>query len=247
MPDFGDTIRITSDEHREIFARLQPHLPPYLTKVEPSRYGYGLCFEFKPFTGREEEPSAPDASYDDPKLRYSAESDDPAEYRLRVAAREILSDLYSRARAEWKVAAYVADLRQVVKDAPARWEAYEQAANALDSAYGYLRTPQAGAEWPSAISRLVDAQERALAAARAFDDRAAEIAAVQYKHLYADLGDAAALAAAGYPEAKDWHIGDGFGGYYSQSLLEKVRHLTDEQDAHLAKVGRLAGSGTALA
>ncbi|PAM99593.1 hypothetical protein CJI59_22095 [Streptomyces sp. Alain-F2R5] len=101
---------------------------------------------------------------------------------------------------------------------------------------------QAAREWPAAISRLVDAQDAALAAAAAFDSRAIDIADVHYKHLYADLSQDQALAKAGYPEAKDWHVGDGFGGYFRDGLAEKVTGLIEQQDAHLAKVGRLSGT-----
>ncbi|MFB7598379.1 hypothetical protein [Streptomyces sp. NPDC056160] len=237
----GSTFTLTPDETGEVFARLQPYLPPYLKKIEIGPLGWGLRFEFVPFTGCEDEPVEPASSYGDPRLTYVLESEDAVEHRLRTAARTILADLFSQAREEWKGAAYVVALRRVVKDAPARWWAYEREAKALESAYAYLRAPQAAAEWPSAISRLVDAQERALAAAAAFDERAVDIAQVHYEHLYADLGPDQALAKAGYPEAKDWHVGDGFGGCFRDGLADKVRRLIEEQEAHLAKVSRLSG------
>ncbi|MFC9131865.1 hypothetical protein ACFT4A_34220 [Streptomyces sp. NPDC057099] len=238
----GITVTITADEHRQIWERLTPHLPRYLTKVENHPSGWGLRFEFAPFTGREEEPARPRASYEDPRLRYVPESEDATEHRLREAARHILGDLYDEARKEWKDAAYVADLRQAVQDAPDRWKTYEREMKALQSAYDYLRTPQAGPEWPAAISRLVDAQERALAAAVAFDDRAVDIARVHDKHLYADLSHAGALAKAGYPEGAHWHIGSAFGGYLSGFLAEEVGRLIKQQEDHITKVARLAGT-----
>jgi hypothetical protein len=251
MP-LGHTVTVTSGEMHEIFKRLAPYLPPYLRKVEPRPSGYGLRVEFAPFTGRENEPTKPRAFYDDPKLTYVRESDDPAEHQLRRKASLIIDEVYNTARAEWKDAAYVADLKQVVKDAPDRWKTYERELKALESAYTYLRTPEASQEWPSALSRLVDAQDRTRTAAVAFDERAEEIAAVHEKHLYADLGHAAALANAGYPEAKDWHIvsHDQYGsGYFSDwstsvPLQERVRRLVAEQDAHVSKVGRLSSTAT---
>ncbi|MGA5508901.1 hypothetical protein [Streptomyces umbrinus] len=243
----GRSYRITPEGMTEIWERLRPYLPAYLTAVHhhPSH----LRFEFAPFTGREKEPSTPDVSTD-PKLTYG--SDDEAERTLRKAARGILDDLYEQAGHQWRDAAYVADLRKTVGDAGARWQAYEREAKALESAYGYLRTPEAAAEWPSALSRLVDAQDRAKAAAAAFDERAWEIARVHDTHLYADLGHVAALAAAGYPEAKAWHItsADDYGrSYYSKwdtgvPLTERVRRLIEQQDNHVAKVGRLSGTAT---
>ncbi|MGW3464939.1 hypothetical protein ACWDE9_37600 [Streptomyces olivaceoviridis] len=237
----SDTITVTADEHRQIFDRLAPHLPSYLRKVEPSSYR-GLRFEFAAFTGREKEPAKPDSYYKDPRLTYVPESEDATEHRLRQAAQIILGDLYDQAREEWKVAAYVADLRKVVRDAPERWRTYEREAASLEAAYAYLRTAQAGQEWPAAVSRLVDAQDRTLAAAAAFDERAQDIAAAHYQHLYADLSPDQALAQAGYPGAATWHVGDGFGGYFSDSLKEKVAGLIEQQEAHLAKVRRLAGA-----
>ncbi|MER5973286.1 hypothetical protein ABT112_26770 [Streptomyces sp. NPDC002055] len=248
----GDTFTITPDEMRAIFARLQPHLPPYLRKIEPHESGWGMRYEFATFTGREEEPAKPSSYYDDPQLRYVRESENAAEHQLRLKATHILTDLYDRACDQWKDAAYVADLKAALRDAPSRWRAYEQARKALEAANGYLRTPQAAAEWPSAISRLVDAQEQALAAAVAFDERAEDIAKVHDRHVYAELGSDAAYTKAGCPEAKDWHITDAdhychsYRGYHSSlhyaPLAETVRALIEQQDAHLAKVGRLSGT-----
>lgn len=247
-PDQGvgmplDTITITGDEHRQIFERLAPHLQPYLRKIEPDPCGWGLRFEFAPFTGREQAPAVPRSRYDDPRLNYVPSSQDPTEHRLREAADHILGELYDQAHREWKDAAYVADLRMLVKDAPDRWKTYEREAKALESAYAYLRTAQAAAEWPAALSRLVDAQERALAVAEAFDERAEDIAHVHSKHLYADLGHDQALAAAGYPEGAQWHVGNTFDGYFSDTLESRVRALIEEQQSHLRAVARLSGMG----
>ncbi|MET7458030.1 hypothetical protein ABZT03_40535 [Streptomyces sp. NPDC005574] len=241
MP-FADTVTITGDEHREIFNRLAPYLPSYLQKVEPNPSGWGLRFTFAPFTGREARPDRPAASHGDPRLRHVAESQDPAEYRLRRAARIILSDIYEAAYEKWKDAAYVAALQAVVQDAPRRWQAYEREAKALEAAYAYLRTPEAAREWPAALSRLIDAQDRTRGAAEAFDMRARQIASVHEEHLYADLGHDAALKAAGYPEAKDWHIGSAYEGSYSDFLTEQVNRLITEQERHLAKVSRLSNT-----
>lgn len=173
MP-LGYSFQITPQELDEIFARLQPYLPKYLKKVNAGPYG-GLRFEFEPFTGREEEPYEP-ATHDDPKLSYVRESEKEAEHLIRQKAGVVLSNLYETAREEWKDAAYVADLKAVVKDAPGRWKTYQHEIKALGTAYDYLRTPDAAKEWPSAVSRLVDAQDRTTAAAIAFDERAEEIA-----------------------------------------------------------------------
>ncbi|WP_189268689.1 hypothetical protein [Streptomyces fuscichromogenes] len=244
----GTTITIEGDELREVFARLSPHLPPYLRKIGPRPYN-GLSFEFAPFTGRENKPTTPQSFYDDPKLRFASQSDDPTEHLVRTAARTIMGDLIEAARGEWRDAAHVADLKAVVGNAPDRWRTYERELKALEAAYSYLRTPEAAKEWPSALSRLVDAQDRTSEAAVAFDERAEEIARVHDQHLYADLGHAAALARAGCPDAGDWHIvsADQYSNTWfsdwntSVPLQERTRRLVAQQDAHVAKVGRLSG------
>jgi hypothetical protein len=247
----GHTVTLTATEMDTIISRLQPHFPPYLLKIEPGPYS-GLRFTFAPFTGREPKPARPQSFWDDPQLTFVPQSKHPTEHRLRRCAGQILDDLYEEAAEQWKDAAYVADLKQVVGDAPDRWRAYERESKALESAYSYLRTGEAATEWPAALSRLVDAQDRTRAAAARFDDRAEEIARVHQKHLYADLGHVAALTQAGYPEAKDWHIAsaDVYGSsYYSAlnsygPLTEQVRRLIEQQDNHVTKVGRLMGTAT---
>ncbi|MFB7657918.1 MULTISPECIES: hypothetical protein [unclassified Streptomyces] len=241
MSALGHTFQIAPEEMREIMERLTPHFPPYLRKIEPNALGWGLHFVFVPFTGREPEPCTPRSFYNDPKLTHVSESDDEAEHLLREKAGAVMSNLYEAAREEWKEAVYVADLREVVKDAPYRWTVYARAAKDLERAYTYLRTPAAGQEWPAAVSRLVDAQDQATAAAIAFDERAVDIARVHDTHLYADVGRVQALTRAGFPEAKDWHVGDGFGGVFHGGLADQVASLIKDQDAHLARVGRLAG------
>ncbi|WP_228981221.1 hypothetical protein [Streptomyces sp. DH12] len=242
------SFQITSDELNEIYARLQPYFPKYLTKIEP--HTYGIRFEFQPFTGREEEPIKP-LVRDDPKLSYVAESDNQTEYLIREKAHVILSNLYYQAREKWGHAAYVADLKDVVRDTPDRWKTYQHELKALGTAYDYLRTPDAAREWPAAVSRLIDAQDRTRAAARAFDQRAREIAQVRETHLGAELTLTEALAAAGYPDSRDWDIADArdYGQHYysdwdSHPLEETTRRLIEQQDNHVAKVGRLSGASS---
>ncbi|MFE1519571.1 hypothetical protein ACFW9I_22575 [[Kitasatospora] papulosa] len=239
---------ITPDEMTEILDRLKPHLPPYLKEIGRGPYG-GLVVEFEPFTGREAEPVRPSTRYDD-RLRYVPEADDEAEHLLREKAARVLDRLFEQAGENWRDAAYVADLRRIVQDAPARWAAYRREAEALDTAYAYLRTPKAAAEWPSAVSRLIDAQSRAGAAAAAFDERGQQIADAHDRHVYADLGRQAALTAAGYPEAAEWHIADASSYGRRQymdwethpPLTEQIRRQVEQQDTHLAKVRRLTGT-----
>lgn len=235
----GRSYRITPEGMTEIFNRLRPYLPPYLKAVH--HHPTWLQFEFAPFTGREKEPCSPSVRTD-PNLSYR--TDDEAERALRNAAIGVLDALYEQAGQQWRNAAYAADLKQVVQDAGTLWQAYRRELTGMEAAYAYLRSPEAGAEWRSAVSRLIDAQERALRAAEAFDCRAVRIAEVHEKYLYADYGHAAALAAAGYPEAADWQIADIDDYGTSRSLSGRLHSLIEQQNTHVAKVGRLSGMAT---
>jgi hypothetical protein len=251
--------RLTGQQIDEIFnVRLRPHLPAYLTKVEP--HTYHIRYTFKPFTGREAEPTEPDYKLicDDPKLahqHWDKEAGRPiadeVEYELREAARHLLSDVYRQARIEWKNARHVADLKTVVKNTGDLWKAHNQAKRAVEAAFAYLRDPDAAKEWPAAVSRLIDAQDTYMAAAVTFDDRAQEIAEVHDRHLYEHmLGYTEALVAAGYPEAKDWYItsaddyGKNYRGEYGRyTTAGQAQALIKEQEAHVTKVARLSGMG----
>jgi hypothetical protein len=251
------SYRLTSQQIDEIFnVRLRPYLPAYLTKVEP--HSYHISYTFKPFTGREAEPTEPDYKLicDDPKLaheHWDKESGRPiadeAEYELREVARDLLSDVYRAARIDWKNARHIAELKTTVKDTGNLWKAHNQAKRAVEAAFAYLRDADAAMEWPAAVSRLVDAQDAYLSAAVAFDDRAQEIAEVHERHFHEEmLGYSEALIAAGFPEAKDWPIASTYdygkdyrGEYGSGTLAGQAQALIKEQEAHVAKVGRLAG------
>ncbi|MGW6488148.1 hypothetical protein [Streptomyces sp. NPDC055056] len=241
--DLGDTVTVTDDEMGMILARIEPYLPTHLLAMDPAPY-VGLRYSFAPFTGREEGPNRPEASYDDPALAYVRDDIDPVEHRLRRAARSILDDVFQRARELWKNAAYVAHLRDAVQDAPARWQAYERELKAVDAADAYLRTPEAGREWPAAVCRLIDAHQRLTAAATAFEERAREIARVHETFLYADLGHDDALAAAGHPAGRDWVIGSAYEGHYDATLTTWVRRHIQHQQDHVAQVSRLSGTPT---
>ncbi|GAA3153004.1 hypothetical protein ACFQ0X_43755 [Streptomyces rectiviolaceus] len=252
----GSDYALTGPQIEDIFnVRLRPYLPAYLTNVAPKTYG--VRYTFKPFTGREEEPTAPRRIYDDPKLAYQHLDEkagrpvaDEAEYDLREAARFFLDDVYREARIEWKNARHVAELKTVVKDTGDRWKAHGRAKDAVEAAFSYLRDPQAAKEWPSAVSRLVDAQDTYLAAALAFDTRASEIAEVHDRYMHEEsLGYDEALKAAGYPQGKDWPIGSPGdygrnyrGEYDSGTLAGQAQAAIKAQEEHVAKVGRLSGA-----
>lgn len=247
----------TADQLTDILGRLRPYLPAQLTTVTPGRYN--LRFTFTPFTGLEPQPQEPTRYWEDPKLAYEhrdrAEGRpiaDETEYKLRELARMILDDSYAAARIEWKNARHVAQLKKTVKDAGTLWKAHLQAKSAVDAAFAYLRDSQAATEWPAAVSRLVDAQDTYMAAALTFDERAQEIAEVHSENSHEEmLGYDEALAAAGYPEAKDWQIasaddyGTDYRGEYGRyTTAGQAQRLIKDQEAHVAKVGRLTGQPT---
>ncbi|WP_424893295.1 hypothetical protein [Streptomyces sp. XH2] len=254
----GETFKVTADELKNIFnVRLAPYLPANLEKVEPHPSGWGNSYTFKPFTGREARPEEPECYWEDPKLAYrhvDKEAGRPEagedEYDLREKARFFLSEVYRQARIEWRNAAHVTELKAVVKDTGDRWKAHSQAKHAVEAAFAYLRAPEAAKEWTAAISRLVDAQDAYLAAAIAFDVRAQEIADVHSRNFHEYmLGCDEALVAAGYPEAKDWHIasddyyGKNYRGEYDpHTIAGQAQTLIKEHDAHVAKVSRLSGA-----
>jgi hypothetical protein len=251
-----NSYRLTGQQINEIFnVRLRPHLPAYLTKVEPLTYH--VRYTFKPFTGQEPQPMTPERYWEkDLNLTFRHMDEQAgrlvateAEYELREAARFLLDDVYRAARIEWKNARHVADLKTVVKNTGDLWKAHNQAKRAVEAAFAYLRDTDAAKEWPAAVSRLVDAQDTYMAAAIAFDDRAQEIAEVHEKHFHEEmLGYTEALVAAGFPEAKDWPIGSTYdygrnycGEYDRSTLAGQAQALIKEQEAHVAKVGRLTG------
>ncbi|MEU6664259.1 hypothetical protein [Streptomyces sp. NPDC046821] len=252
---FGRTHSLSGEQVAEIFnVRLRPHLPKYLSKVEPNTYS--VRYVFLPFTGREPEPMTPERYWEDPNLAFKHMDEeagravaDEAEYDLREAARFLLDNVYTEARIEWRNARHIAELKTVVQDTGARWKAHNLAKRACEAAFAYLRDPAAATEWTSAISRLVDAQGTYMKAAGAFDERAQEIAETHDRHFHEEmLGDNEALIAAGYPDGKDWYIthsdyyGRSYRGEYDErTLAGRAQSLIKEQEEHVRKVGSLAG------
>ncbi|MFI2620366.1 hypothetical protein [Streptomyces sp. NPDC018584] len=258
----GHTFQVTADEYKEIFnVRLAPYLPAHLAKVEPRPSGWGNTYTFKPFTGREPEPTAPDYKKicDDPKLSHQHWDEkagrpvaDEAEYDLRDKACYFLDEVYREARIEWRNARYIAALKATVKNTGDLYKQYRQAKPAVDAAFAYLRDPEAAKEWPAAISRLIDTHTTLMAAAEAFDERARQIAEVHEGHMHEEApGYDEALKAAGYPEAREWpiasehHYGKNYRGEYDPHTLSgQAQALIKEQEEHVAKVGRLSGTTT---
>jgi hypothetical protein len=244
--DFGIT-RVTSDELTEVLDRLKPYLPQQLRTVG-SRDGRLYC-EFHAFNGVTTEPYPPSAAQSDPRLSFLPEGGDPVEKTLRHTAHTILIDIYERARREWQDVRYVELLREKAGDADALWQTYLDKATALKEAYDFLRDPAASAAWPSALSRLLDAQNSAVAAATAFEAQAEQIARIHRAFLVTDLSEREALMAAGFPNATDWPVADHYVyervardfGQSDLPLVEQVRRLVAEQKDHVREIRELSG------
>ncbi|WP_329583626.1 hypothetical protein [Streptomyces sp. NBC_01361] len=252
----GYDYTLTGAELEDIFnVRLRPYLPTYLIKVDPQTHS--IRYTFTPFTGQEDEPTTPRRYSEDPKLAYQHLDEKArrsiateAEYELREAARFLLDDIYRAARIEWKNARYIAALKAAVKNAGDLWKAHNQAKRAAEAAFSYLREPDAAKEWTAAVSRLVDAHDTYMKAAVAFDERARDIAEVHDQNLYEESPSyKEAYASAGFPEAWDWPIAElgdyGLnyrGEYREDTLAGRAQALIKEQEAHVAKVGRLSGA-----
>ncbi|MEV7080052.1 hypothetical protein AB0N88_16125 [Streptomyces sp. NPDC093516] len=251
------SYRLTGPQVEEIFnVRLRPYLPSYLVKLEP--HTYHVRYTFTPFTGHEAEPETPARCLEDPNLAYRHTDKeagrpvaDDAEYELRSAARDLLDDVYRAARAQWRNARHVAELKATVKNAGDLLKTHHQARRAVEAAFAYLREPQAATEWPAVLSRLIDAQDAYLAAAVAFDERAREIAKVHDRNTHEEmLSYAEALTAAGYPEGGSWPIVSAedydnhtWGSYGSATTAGQAQALIKEQEAHVARIARLSGTG----
>lgn len=226
---------------RDIIERIRRDLPSRVERIEP--HGIGCVqYTLTPYTGTEPRPENPVSYRADLSLALSdAERE---EKRAREIGRHILYDINETMLREWSDARYIRDLAKAVKAASGLWRDYWRTSRALEDAYAYLRTSAAAGEWRSAISRLIDAQDRALAAARAFDERARDIAQVHDDNVYSDLTHLEALTRAGYPAAAEWDVApvSEYGPWSPprSPLEEKVRQLIEQQDAHLAKVARLS-------
>ncbi|MFF7329688.1 hypothetical protein [Streptomyces sp. NPDC008150] len=232
------SIVLTSEDQKVIFARLASYLPATLKKIEPGPYA-GFRYTFTTYTGREQEPCTP-AIGRDPQLTPMREADNPHEYKIRAAARDILDGIYAEAHRHWHNAAYAAALAQAIGDAPTLWKTYTNELRTMTAAFDYLRDPEASREWPSAIARLLDAQDRTIAAAEAFDIPARNIARVHDEYLYSDYGHAEAFAAAGHPNAKDWDIPSH--NTWRGTLADKIREAVTRQRERIATIGHLTGT-----
>lgn len=200
---------------------------PHYQGVSKNEYN-SVRFNFKPFTGAEEEPTRPRDLWDDDSLSREAHG--------------FVSEQYEAARILWRDAKYVRGLQTAALGAQSLWDDYIQARSEMSAAFAALdATPDT--QWRSTISLLIAAQEKSLAAASKWDGRAEGIARVHYKFLYSGLSHAEAYKRAGV-DAGEWVIGDvdDYSGWCSGApLTKRVTEAVDQQREHLRKIASLTG------
>ncbi|MEV8455526.1 hypothetical protein AB0467_28460 [Streptomyces sp. NPDC052095] len=212
------------DDIQQLAQQLTDHHHPHFQGVTTNPHGT-LSFSFAKFTGAEPEPDLPREVWKDTRLPQEA---------LRL-----LEDEFAEARSLWRDAAYVRALTALRPEATSAWGDYVQARECMNEAFAALDTT-ADTHWRAAVSVLVAAQERALAAARAWDWQAAGLAAVDEKYLYSSISPAEAYARAGL-DTTGWVLesASAYAGYGDSPLMERVNGVVERQRDHVQKVASL--------
>ncbi|MFD8853608.1 hypothetical protein [Streptomyces sp. NPDC059604] len=202
---------------------------PHFQGVAKTEYN-SVAFAFAAFTGLEKEPVLPREVQTDS--------------RLTSAACDLLEEEYREARSLWYDARYVRALTDLRPAATQAWGTFDQARTQLDEAFAALATTD-DTHWHAAVSRLVTAQDQALKAARAWDERAIEIVRVDEKFLGGDLSGRDAYARAGL-DTTGWVIGDSYNyrGYDGGPLVRQMSAVITQQREHLQTVASLTGDRT---
>lgn len=199
---------------------------PHFQSAEKNQHNT-VRLSFRPFTGEEDEPRRPAASWRDETLSR--------------AAKDLLEEEYSMARALWRDARYVRALKRAAVGADAVWAAAGQARREMDEAFAALDRTQSG-HWHAAVSTLITRQNNAMDAAKAWDEQGRRIAGVHHDYVSTDLSPAQAYERAGV-DSSGWLIGD----YYdyerrSTPLIRKLTEEIDRQRVHVRTVAFLTGS-----
>ncbi|MFE9427775.1 hypothetical protein ACFYNO_32990 [Kitasatospora sp. NPDC006697] len=219
---------ISLSDFDKVAQQLEGRHHPHFQGMAKTEYN-NVVFTFKPFTGTEEEPVTPTGIWQDASLTREA--------------REILAGEYTDAHAQWSDARYVSALKRAAADTgtASRWTTYVQARQEMDTLFSQLRaTPDT--HWRACVSKLVDAQELVLAAAKSWDRKGFEIARIHHAHRHSDLSFSVAYKRAGI-EADSWavdHIDD-YDPYDGGPLTHNVTVAIEAQREHLRTVAALTG------
>ncbi|WP_062010289.1 hypothetical protein [Streptomyces hygroscopicus] len=203
-----------------------PYHHPHFQGAEKNQYNT-VRLTFREFTGEEDMPNRPAESRRDETLSRTA--------------RELLEEEYDMARALWRDARYVRDLKRVAAGAGTVWDAVEQARREMGEAFAALDRTESS-RWHAAVSTLITTQNRALTAAKAWDERARRIAGIHYNHMSSELSRAQAYERAGV-DGSGWLVGDYYD--YERRVTPLVQELTkeiDRQRVHVRTVAHLTGS-----
>ncbi|MFF8279960.1 hypothetical protein ACF05T_28305 [Streptomyces lateritius] len=222
---------ITRASIESLIQQTAKYAHPNFQTATRNKYNH-VVFTFAPFTGSEPHPHQPVDSYHDESLT--------------PAAREFLREQYEDATSLWKDVRYVNDLKTATTGASAAWTVYTDAIRDMEQQFVGLQTTP-NSSWNAAISKLVTAQDHALAAAVQWDEYGRRIANAHEVNLYSDLSRHDALKQAGM-DPTGWIVGHT--SDYSYSAYNKtpaVRHTTqaiEKQNSHLKKVaGLTTGNG----
>ncbi|MFF8918405.1 hypothetical protein ACF08M_35165 [Streptomyces sp. NPDC015032] len=202
----------------------------HFQSVDKTEYNT-VFFTFAAFTGLEKEPVLPREVRTDT--------------RLTDAARDLLEEEYREAHSLWYDAGYVRALAALRPTATRAWSDSLQARTRMDESFAALATT-ADTHWHAAVSALVTAQDQALEAARAWDEQAAAIVAVNEKFLGNHIPRHEAYARAGL-DPTGWVIGyaGDYPDYRGTPLVRQTAAAIKEQRDHLQTVALLAGRAAA--
>ncbi|MFD9078240.1 hypothetical protein [Streptomyces erythrochromogenes] len=199
---------------------------PHFTGASAGQFGR-LVFDFRPFTGAEQEPLRPIDAWRDESLAPDALA--------------FIDAQYDEASRLWREAACVAALKQATNGAASLWDTYSRARADMDQLFTSLDS-KPDTHWRAAVSQLVAAQNKALDAAVTWDRKGLEIATVHEGYHYVELSRADVYEAASV-DPSEWVVGD-FYDYQSFRRGPLARDLQQHiaaQREHLRTVAALSG------
>ncbi|MFC9734298.1 hypothetical protein ACFWGM_35510 [Streptomyces roseolus] len=204
-------------------------------RAEPTAFG-SATFYFHAFTGREPRPEMPREAWDDPALTYEQKRELDAQYT-------VAESLWSQGRLRIQAA-------PVMRRAAPLWQAWKETEALLRETFEAFRHSPDGM-WRAQLLRLTEAEETALAAAKAWDAVAEELSLLAAEQRRASTEghelELTTVAAELGLDASDWSIhwpDDYTSRSYSWPQTPTVRALTAEierQRERLREVARLAG------
>ncbi|MFD8597692.1 hypothetical protein ACFV1L_22080 [Kitasatospora sp. NPDC059646] len=219
--------------------RLAAYHHPHFISLRLSRDSWGNMKQAdvtaRPFTGTEPEPERPMSMYADPELTHED--------------RDLINAEYDVLRTAWGTANYKIRVRPLMTKAAPLWKAYTLARKELDAVFAAF-WETSDVQWKAQTLKLIDSHARVLAAARAWDGIAEELAQLQNEHLRI-VGEEceSQLDSVGTEFGIDpsgWcigHISYYRSNYYRSNgpLTQEVEDLVQEHKARLRQVTDMVG------